>query len=101
MMDYWLIVALAVPFAEVILHTIMDNLRVNIEKEDLGPRKELIVNGVKINNFMKSKNDIQLKLIQKFTTYGLPLIFLAFLITYFLAGAYIVYYIEDTKVLTI
>ena len=89
MVDVWLIFTLSLPFIEVILHTIMDVMRSKISKYEMS-KKILMVNGVKINNFIEDnppKRDGNLEKLKNFTTYGLPLIFVVFSFGYFGIGA--------------
>ena len=91
MVDVWLIFTLSLPFIEVILHTIMDVMRSKINNET--SKKIIMVNGVKINNFIENpqQRDDNLKKLKNFTTYGLPLIFAVFSIGYFGIGALLFY----------
>ena len=53
-------------------------------------KKILMVNGVKINNFIEDnpqQRDGNLEKLKNFTTYGLPLIFVVFSLGYFGIGA--------------
>ena len=89
MVDVWLIFTLSLPFIEVILHTIMDVMRSKISNNEMS-KKILMVNGVKINNFIEDNpqlRDGNLEKLKNFTTYGLPLIFVAFSFGYFGIGA--------------
>ena len=89
MVDVWLIFTLSLPFIEVILHTIMDVMRSRISNNELS-KKILMVNGVKINNFIEDnpqQRDGNLEKLKNFTTYGLPLIFVVFSLGYFGIGA--------------
>ena len=83
MMDIWLIVMLSIPFAEVILHTAMDYLRFKLKHIQA-------VNDDKVLNSMEKRCQRGIKLLETFTSIGLPIIFVAFSIFYFIYGGILI-----------
>ena len=84
MIDVWMIFNLCIPFAEVLLHTVIDSYKHK--------------NNNKVSNDSEEKNTIfevrktkstgrKLKMWQKVATLGLPVVYIVFLIFYFMYGA--------------
>ena len=82
MMDIWLIVMLSIPFAEVILHTAMDYLRFKL--------KNIQAVNDKVLNSMEKRYQRGIKLLETFTSIGLPIVFVAFSIFYFIYGGILI-----------
>ena len=83
MMDIWLIVMLSIPFAEVILHTAMDYLRFKLKNIQA-------VNNDKALSPKEKRYQRGIKLLETFTSIGLPIIFVAFSIFYFIYGGILI-----------
>ena len=82
MMDIWLIVMLSIPFAEVILHTAMDYLRFKL--------KNIQIVNDKFSNPKEKRHQRGIKLLETFTSIGLPIVFVAFSIFYFIYGGILI-----------
>ena len=82
MMDIWLIVMLSIPFAEVILHTAMDYLRFKL--------KNIQAVNDKFSNSKEKRHQRGIKLLETFTSIGLPIVFVAFSIFYFIYGGILI-----------
>ena len=89
--DIWQFVSLVVPFAEVLLHIVMDKLKSSDTNETKIIRKVKPIDGS--DEFEISQNKIQLDemslktrklvLVKKFATYGITLLYAVFITIFF------------------
>jgi hypothetical protein len=93
MMDIWLIFSLLIPFAEVILQTIMDMYRADIKLvEDKLCRRQRSSNAKAIDDSSGNQELFEKKCrilsnLDKFAKFGLPLFFVLFALVFFLFGS--------------
>ena len=105
MIDYWLIFSLFIPFAEVVLHTLLVLMKQRLEEKgvmrqtDNGWVKEKVpskdIKKIRFFPFLILFHYLDLTLsfrcLQNFTLYGLPILFFAFLCIFFAVGLALVY----------
>ena len=105
MIDTWLIFSLFIPFAEVVLHTLLVLMKQRLEEKgvmrqtDNGWVKEKVpskdIKKIRFFPFLILFHYLDLTLsfrcLQNFTLYGLPILFFAFLCIFFAVGLTLVY----------
>lgn len=101
MIDAWLLATLAIPFAEVVLHTIMDHYRQLIDEKSntkaSNPTIWTTKNHMTAMTAWKSsakhtlKIDGKLRQVEKLLLLGVPAAFLLFTIVFFITGIFLSY----------
>ena len=85
MMDFWQVISLALPFLEVILHTMLQNVKKNGRESIRTVRPINQTEGIHFE--LTETNSIE-KLIRNVATYGITIIYVLLLIGFFLIGIF-------------